>query len=160
MWVKGPSLRHREKIEKFFISNDSCTINPMCFSSMIFQDCGKHPKLRVLDGDSTFPEGYRWWIWVRSSITTLKKIVLPRDSQDSYFYDFLFLFLFLLSLMLPTFLDLLGFSCLKRVGKEIPCMRQTSPPSFVPNFGEVLCFPFHLSLVFLFFSHIGDNVRF
>ena len=34
------SLRHREKIENFFISNDSSTTNPMCFSSVIFQDCG------------------------------------------------------------------------------------------------------------------------
>ena len=52
------SLRHREKIEKFFISNDSSTTNLICFSSVIFQDCGKHPKLGVLDGDSAFPEGY------------------------------------------------------------------------------------------------------
>ena len=52
------SLRHREKIEKFFISNDSSTTNPMYFSSVIFQDCGQHPKLGVLDGDSAFPSGY------------------------------------------------------------------------------------------------------
>ena len=52
------SLRHREKNEKFFISNDSSTTNPMYFSSVIFQDCGQHPKLGVLDGDSAFPSGY------------------------------------------------------------------------------------------------------
>ena len=47
------SLRYKEKIEKFFISNDSSTTN-----FVIFQDCGQHPKLGVLDGDSAFPSGY------------------------------------------------------------------------------------------------------
>lgn len=34
------TLKHKDKFEKFFIFDDPSTTNPMCLSSMIFQNSG------------------------------------------------------------------------------------------------------------------------